>query len=69
MRGAFVGSSTIVLFGGFVVSTVGVQLESDVPRRFDTVRADRYYETRTFMADMDGTRFYDIDHKQAVAHR
>lgn len=44
-----------------VVSTVGAQLESDIPRRFDTVGADRYYETRAFMADMDDTRFYDID--------
>lgn len=49
-----------------VVSTVGAQLESDVPRRFDTVGHARYYETRAFMADMDDTRFYDIDHNKQL---
>lgn len=34
-----------------VVSTVGAQLESDRPRRFDTVGHGRYYETAAFMAD------------------
>lgn len=50
-----------------VVSTVGAQLESDIPRRFDTVGADRYYETQAFMADMDDTRFYDIDHNKQLS--
>lgn len=44
-----------------VVSTVGAQLESERPRRFDTVGCDRYYETLAFMANMEDTRFYDAD--------
>ncbi len=43
-----------------VVSTVGAQLESDRPRRFDTVGHGRYYETAAFMADQKDTRFRDI---------
>lgn len=43
-----------------VVSSVGAQLESDRPRRFDTVGDGRYYETASFMANPKDTRFHDI---------
>lgn len=50
-----------------VVSTVGGQLESEYPKRFDTVGHGRYYETAAFMADPKDTRFNDIDSEKELA--